>query len=130
MVGQLQLAGLDLGEVEHVVEHGQQLLAGLAHDRQPLALLVRQFAALHHLGHGQHAVQRRADLVAHVGQELRFGDVGRVGRVARLHQVFERLAEFLVVGVDLGQQVVEAVGQPQEHVVVGVDRVERVGTRR
>ncbi len=124
MVGQFQLAGFDLRQVQHVVEHRQQLLAGLAHDHQPLALFLGQFAALHDLGHGQHAVQRGADLVAHIGQELRLGDVGRVGGVAGLHQVFERLAEFLVVGVDLRQQVVERVGQPQEHVVVGVDRVE------
>ena len=35
---QLQLAGLDLGEVEHVVEDRQQRLAGLADHVQPLAL--------------------------------------------------------------------------------------------
>ena len=126
LLGQLQLAGLDLGEVEHVVEHRQQLLARLADHAQPLALRRRRRSPrCHHLGHGQHAVQRRADLVAHVGQELRLGDVGRVGRVARLHQVLERLAQLAVVGVDLGEQVVEGVGEPQEDVVVGDVRIER-----
>ncbi len=125
LLGQLQLARLDLGEVEHVVQHRQQLLARLAHHVKPLALHIGEVAALHHLGHRQHTVQRRADLVAHVGQELRLGDVGRVGRVARLHQVFERLAEFAVVGVDLGEQVVEGVGEPLEDVVIGDVRIQR-----
>ena len=41
----------------------------------------------HQLGHADHAVHRRADLVAHVGQELALGPIGRLGRLTRDVQV-------------------------------------------
>ena len=39
------------------------------------------------LGHADHAVHRRADLVAHLGQELALGPARRLRRVARLPQL-------------------------------------------
>ncbi len=122
---ELHAARLDLGEVEDVVEHHQQRLARLAHDGQALALFRVQLAHGHDLGHGQHAVQRRADLVAHVGQEMRLQDVGGLGGVARVHQLVHGLAQRPVVGLELGQKAVEALGQPPELVVLAVDHPPR-----
>ena len=122
---QLHLAGLDLGQVEHVVQNGQQGFAGLAHDAQPLALNVAQLAHVHDLGHGQDPVQRRADLVAHVGQELRLQDIGGLGGVARLDQFVHGLVQGLVVGAQLAQQAVEGVGQPPQ-LILG-DRLDHLG---
>ena len=75
---QLHLAGLDLGEVEDVVEDGQQRLAARP-DRlgvSPLFLVERRIEE--EAGHADHAVHRGPDFVAHVGQELALRGVGRV----------------------------------------------------
>ena len=46
---------------------------------QVLALLGGEVGVEHELGHADDAVHRRADLVAHVGQELALRAVGRLG---------------------------------------------------
>ena len=66
-------AGLDLGEVEQVVDDAQQRLRRIAHRRDAAALLVVEALVLQHLHHAEHAVHRRADFVAHGGEEGRFG---------------------------------------------------------
>lgn len=68
-----QLPGLELGEVEHVVEQFHQHLAGVVGDRQLLALFRGERAVEAQREHAEQAVQRRADLVAHVGQEAGAG---------------------------------------------------------
>ena len=62
---------LDLGEVEHVVDDAQQRLRAVAHGRDGAALRGVEPLAVEHLHHAEHAVHRRADLVAHGGEERR-----------------------------------------------------------
>ncbi len=98
---QVDVPGLDLGEVEHVVDGRQQGLAG-AHqvlDQPALALVERR--RRQQVRHAEHAVHRRADLVAHGRQELRLGEVRRLGLLARAHQIVCDAAP----PVDLGRQV-------------------------
>ena len=73
MVLQLELAGLDLREIEDVVDDLQQSL-GRARDglRQP-PLARRQLRSLQELRHSHHAVHRRADFVAHAREEFALG---------------------------------------------------------
>ena len=68
----------------------EQRLAGVAHRLRVVALLGGQRRVEQQLGHADHAVHRRADLVAHVGQELALGPARRLGRVARLPQLLLR----------------------------------------
>ena len=78
---EVELAGLDLREVEDVVDDRQQRLGRVA---RPWSRYSRcsavEVGVEHQLGHADDAVHRRADLVAHVGQELALGAVGRLGR--------------------------------------------------
>ncbi len=68
---QLQPAGLDLGEVEDVVDQPEQRPAGrLDTGRQPVLLGVER-GAEQEVVEADHAVERRPDLVAHGGQEVR-----------------------------------------------------------
>ena len=76
---QLEPARLQLGQVQHIVEDGQQVLAGLARDLQMLALLRIERGAVEQRHHAQQAVEGRAQLVAHVGQEGALGPVGLLG---------------------------------------------------
>ena len=71
---ELELAGFDLGEVEHLVDEAEQVVAGAVH---ALERLLRFFGAEarrmadHHLGQSDDGVERGAQLVAHAGEELR-----------------------------------------------------------
>ena len=116
----LQLAGLDLGEVEDVVEDAQQILRGLVDLFHVLALLGLQVGHQGQVGQADDGVHGGADLVAHVGQEAALGLVGRLcgflgqgqalhGQIqipgALGHQVFQAVAvllELLLVLVALG----------------------------
>ena len=89
----------------------------LANDRQQVALLRIEAAVGHDLGHGQDAVQRRADLVAHVGQEIALGPAGGFGVSALLQKLQLHgfaLADVLADG-----------DNPGERVVAVADRLER-----
>ena len=67
-VFQLQLAGLDLRNVEDVVDDRQQVLAGCVDLAQPLGLACRGLGA-QQVGEAEDGVHRRADFVRHVAQE-------------------------------------------------------------
>ena len=74
-----QFAGLDLGQVQQVVQDRQQRLSGLLDDPHPLLLGGRQGLASQDLGHAKNPVERGADFMAHGGQEGAFGRVGGFG---------------------------------------------------
>ena len=95
---QVELAGLDLGEVEDVVDHGQQVIGRELHHAEVLALLGGQLGVEGQLGHADDAVHRRADLVAHVGQELALGAGGGLGGLLGLAHG----GLGLLLGVDVG----------------------------
>ena len=70
---QLHLAGFDLRVVEDVVDDLHHRFGRAAHrvDEAPLAFV--EIGAGQQLGHAEHAVHRRADLVTHVGEEVVLG---------------------------------------------------------
>ena len=69
----IQLAGLDLGEVQDVVDQPEQVLCrGL--DLADVVVLARRQVGLEcQVAHADDGVHGRADLVAHVGQEITLG---------------------------------------------------------
>jgi hypothetical protein len=69
---------LDLGEIEDVVDQRQQRLAAGAHDLGVLALFRRHLRVEQETGHADHAVERRADFVAHRRQKVALGAAGRL----------------------------------------------------
>ncbi len=79
---EVKLARLDLGEVEDVVEHRQQRVGGGLGQADVLALGGRERRPQRQLGHPEDAIHRRADLVAHVGQEFALGPGGRLGHLS------------------------------------------------
>ena len=127
------MAGFDLGQVEDVVDHRKQVVRRLADPVQTLALRRRGLVLAQQVGHADHRVERRADLVAHVGQELALGLAGRVGLRAgcvRLsgalgHEAFELVA----VGVELVAQA-PVLGHVLLHGKVALDMPPGVAQRR
>ena len=77
---QFQPARLHLGEIQYVVDDAEQGLCRRVNLVDVVVLARVQSAAQRQIGHAQNGVHRRADFVAHVGQETRF----RVGCVLRL----------------------------------------------
>ena len=97
---QFQLVGLDLGEIEHVVDQPQQRLARLAHRVHGLDLLGVERAQAQQFEQADHCIHRRADLVAHDRQESALGTAAGFGGVARFEQVALGVFAFRDVGVD------------------------------
>src|SRR5262249_23796368 len=70
----LELAGLDLGQIKHLVDEAEQMGTRTVDPAQRLQRLFRGEArriADHHLGQPDDGVERGAQLVAHAGDELR-----------------------------------------------------------
>ena len=62
----------DLGQVEDVVDQREQMPARAEHAVERLGILLQRLRILaQHLAHPDDGVERRAQLVAHVGEELR-----------------------------------------------------------
>jgi hypothetical protein len=80
------LAGRQLGEIQNFVNKRQQRFAALAHVMSELALFRTEAGVEQQTGHPDNRVERSADLVAHVGEEFRFGPGGFDRGVARRGQ--------------------------------------------
>jgi len=76
---EVELAGLDLGDVQDVVDDEQQVVGRVPDGLQVVALLALEAGLQGYLGHADDGVHGRADLVAHLGQELALGPVGGFG---------------------------------------------------
>ena len=77
---ELELAGLDAGQVQQAVDQLQQVLAAAADHVDRLAPARRQLGvALEDLGVAEDAVERRAQLVRHAGHVAGLGGVGGLG---------------------------------------------------
>ena len=111
-----QLAGLDLREVEDVVDDAEQVLAGALDLRDVVALLGVERGLERQVRHADDRVHRRADLMAHVGQEVGLQRVAssatslarRSSSSARLRSVMSRIAKTMRVplSVSIGLRVI------------------------
>jgi len=81
---EVEVAGLDLGEVEDVVEQAEQAACGAFALDGVVALAGVQRRLLQQAQHAEHRIHRRANLVAHIGQEARLGLRGAFGGQPRL----------------------------------------------
>ncbi len=78
---ELDFAGFDLREVENIVDHIQQSFSGLPRHLRIVALFRVELGIGQEPYHPDHAIERRADLVAHDAQEFGLGSRRRLGRV-------------------------------------------------
>ena len=71
---ELEPSGLDLRHVEHVVDDVEQVFAAAVNVAAVLDILVgaerAEHSRFHDLGETDDGIQRRAQLVAHVGEKL------------------------------------------------------------
>ena len=65
------LPRLDLGKIQHVIQQQHHRAPGFYDHFSMTALLFIQFTLQHQFGKPQDTVHRRADLVAHIGEEIR-----------------------------------------------------------
>src|SRR6266849_281819 len=69
---ELQFSGFDFRKIQDVVEDRHQRVGGSFDSSEVVALLVAELGVESEVGHSDDAVHRRADLVAHVGEEFAF----------------------------------------------------------
>ena len=115
---QRQLADLDLRQVEDVVDQLQQVASGDL-DVLGVVTVVRladrpQGLVLNDLREADDRVERVAQLVAHVGQELGFRPVGDLGLVLRRHQRFLGDPALTDVAQDQDQGLPVRLGDPAD----------------
>ena len=67
--GDTHLARIDLGQIEQVVQQTQHHASGIGDHLEVLALLGLELARQRQFGETDHAIHRRADFVAHIGEE-------------------------------------------------------------
>ncbi len=106
---QHHLAGFDAGGVEDVADQLEQDGRGTLDRRQVASLLFAERGEFEQFQRSQHAVERRADLVAHGGQEGGFGGAGAIGVAPG---AFERALD-LRAGTDVGERA-------QDHVLLAI----------
>ena len=114
-------AGLDLGDVQQVADEAE-LLLGHPADEADLGLLLageRRLAVEEQFGQGDDRVQRRAQLVAHVGQEARLALVG-------VAQAIGAVVELGVEGHDAAVGAVELAVEAEQLVLARADLAERL----
>ena len=87
---QLHTAGLDLRQIEQLVEQPQHRLARIRDHPRIFVMFVGQLALEQQVGETDHPVHRRADFMAHIGEEMGLGLRGAFGLVARLAQLLLR----------------------------------------
>jgi len=79
---EFELARLELREVENVVDQRQQMGATAVDVVRIFRILVGhrpEHATADHLGKSEDCIQGRAQLVTHIGEELRLGAIGVIG---------------------------------------------------
>ena len=108
---QREFLRFELGEVEDVVDHPLQMFAGAGDDRHGVALLWRQVLIQQMIGQRDHTVERRADLMAHRGEEIAFHARGGAGLVARLAHVLGPSAHLGLHGEPAVHQPDDVAGQ-------------------
>ena len=106
-------SGFDLGQVENVADQVQEVGAGAVDGAGELDLLGREIAVRvvgELLAQDQDAVERRAQLVRHVGEEFRlvFRGQRELGRL--LLQRTARLLDFLILALHLDVALGELLG--------------------
>ena len=83
-----QFAGLDLRQVENIVDQMQQIFAVAPDDHEIIVSVAAIDLGIHQqIGIAQDGGHGRADFVAHVGEELALGLVGHFGLLAAPGQV-------------------------------------------
>ena len=101
----VHLAGFDLAQIQNVVDQRQQVGSGGVNGFGELHLLGRQVLVRvlgQHARQNQQVVERRAQLVAHVGQELALVLRGERQLLGLFFQRLLGLLHFAVLGFDFG----------------------------
>ena len=103
---ELHPAGLDLRHVEDVVDDFEQIVAAGQDVVTVFLVFFRaeraEHAAAHDLGESDDGIERRAQFVAHIGEEFGFGLVGFLGAVLFLGIFFGEVGEFDGLPFELG----------------------------
>ena len=91
----IHLAGLDLGKVQHIIDERQQRLARAIDILRILAHIRVLALAQDHLIHAHDRIDWRADLMAHIRQEITLGLIRLIRQPLRLAQLIALPGAFL-----------------------------------
>ena len=91
---QFQVARIGFCEVEQLVDHLQQGAPGIERRFEHAPLLRLDVRVEHQFGHAEHRIERRANLMAEIGEKIALCPGGRFGRLSRrLQRILDLLAQ-------------------------------------
>ena len=93
-VGQIKTAGFNLREIQNVVDDSEESIGGRLNHGEVLALLGGELSVQGEFGHSDDSIHRRANLVAHVCEELALCAAGRLRGVLRFAKPLGSLISF------------------------------------
>ena len=79
----IEFSGFDLGEIQNIVDQPEQMLTGQLYLADVVPLAQGKLCFQRQMTHADDGVHWRANLMAHVSQEVAFGLCGRLGCVQR-----------------------------------------------
>ena len=110
---EIELAGLDFGEIENLLDQREQRLAGRLHGLRVGDLFGLQRRIEQEPGHAENAVERRADFMADHREEAALGAIGAF-RLAKLPVAVGKLFDTLLEPRHLGGKVAVAAHEQRE----------------
>ena len=110
---EIELAGLDFGEIENLLDQREQRLAGRLHGLRVGDLFGLQRRIEQEPGHAENAVERRADFVADHREEAALGAIGAF-RLAKLPVAVGKLFDTLLEPRHLGGKVAVAAHEQRD----------------
>ena len=119
----LELARLDLREIENVIDDAEQRLARFGDDVGIAFLASREIGSRQHLAEGEDAVHRRADLVAHHRQKVGLGGVCALGGLLGDSEFRRPRGDLPLQSGHLGGDFLIAHPNAVEHVIEAADQV-------
>lgn len=104
-----ELTGFDFGKVENVIEEDEEGIGGAFNVGGVAVLLWGEVGLEEEIGHADNAIHGSAELVAHIGEELTFGDIGGLGAHGGLAQLIFGAAAHVDINDEFGEDSEEAV---------------------
>ena len=127
-----EFPGFDLGDVEDGVDDVQQVAAGRFQFVEFVRLLAGDATAPDEVGHAGNCIERRTNLVAHVGQESAFRDVrslgGRLGDTEFFGTPGDQFLKMLPVLFQFGfgtQAFGDVAGNDHQRLALALGRIQR-----
>src|SRR5688572_1539114 len=117
----LEPAGLNLGEIEDIVDNGQQRIRRTSSGNEKISLFGGEIGIQCKLGHANHSVEWSPDLMTHIRQKFALGSAGFLSTLFFHNKLQVRLLQFCST---IGNLLLEPFAVVHQLLISGLDLLE------